>query len=51
MATLLRIIHPWIQKSIKEVEKFIEKRMVKQAKQYIHTAYKLLDAFELHVLA
>ena len=51
MATLLRNIQPWMQKSIVDVEDHIEKWVSKKAEKKIHTVHKFLDAFELRLLA
>ena len=51
MATLLHHIQSWMQKSITESEKRLERKMVQYTERKIVEAHQRLDAFELRVLA
>ena len=51
MATLLRHIQPWMQKSITESEERLERKMQQFTKKKIAKVNQRLDAFELRVLA
>ena len=51
MATLLHHIQPWMQKSITDLEKRLERKMVQFTERKIAKVNQHLDAFELRVLA
>lgn len=51
MATLLHYLQPWMQRSIGEAEKRLERKMVQHTKRKIAEVNQRLDAFELRVLA
>ena len=51
MDTLLHHIHPWMQRSITEIEERLERKMVKFTERKIAEVHQRLDAFELRVLA
>ena len=51
MATLLRHIQHWIQRSIGEIEERLEQKMVQHTERKIAEVHQRLDAFELRVLA
>ena len=51
MATLLRHIQPWMQKSITESEARLERNMQQFTEWKIAEVNQRLDAFELRVLA
>ena len=51
MATLLHHIQPWMQKSITESEKRLERKMMQFTEWKIAEVNQRLDAFELGVLA
>ena len=47
MATLLHHIHSWMQKSIKEFEERLERKMMQFTERKIAEVNQRLDAFEL----
>ena len=51
MDTLLHHIQPWMQRSIAEAEKCLERKMVQHSKRKIAEVHQRLDTFELRVLA
>ena len=51
MATLLRHINPWMQRSITESHERLERKMMHFTEQKIAEVNQRLDAFELRVLA
>ena len=51
MATLLHHIQSWMQKSITESEKRLERKMVQYTERKIAEVHQLLDAIEFRVLA
>ena len=51
MATLLHHIQPWMQKSITESERRLERKMMQFTERKIAEVNQRLDAFELRVLA
>lgn len=51
MASLIHHIHPYMHKSISEVEKRINNQVAKLANHHIQAVHKHLDAFELCELA
>ncbi|TMX01174.1 hypothetical protein EJD97_025003 [Solanum chilense] len=51
MATLLHHIQSWMQRSITEAEKRLERKIVQHIERKIAEVHQCLDAFELRVLA
>ena len=51
MATLLHHIQPWMQRSITESEKRLERKIMQFTERKIAEVNQRLDAFELRVLA
>ena len=51
MVTLLHHIQPWMQKSITESKKRLERKMFQYTERKIAEVHHRLDAFELRVLA
>ena len=47
IVTLLQHIHPWMQRSIAEVEERVEQRMVQHTEWKIAEVHQRLDAFDL----
>ena len=51
MATLLHHIQPWMQGSITDAEKSLERKIVQHTERKIAEVHQCLDAFELRVLS